>query len=84
MRERWPIPPALRTSLVNELGKIVQDSHAGNRDVISAAKALLSASKINLQSVSVTIKARNEEELEVRMTEIEREIEVRKSNRPGY
>ena len=74
----------MATTSVNELGKIVQDSRAGNRDVISAAKALLSASKINLQSVSVTIKARNEEELEVRMTEIEREIEVRKSNRPGY
>ena len=77
IRERWLIPPALRTSLVDQLGQIVQDSNAGPRDVISAAKALLSASKVNLQSVSVTIKAQLHEELEDRMTEIERELEER-------
>jgi len=84
IRERWPIPPGLRTSLVDQLGQIVKDPNAGPRDVISAAKALLSASKINLESVSVTIKAREHEELEDNMREIELDLEAQKSSEAGY
>jgi len=84
MRKRWAIPPALRTSLVDQLGQIVRDPRAGPRDVITAAKALLAASKINLQSVSVTIKAQVHEELEDQMTDIERRLDKRKSNGAGY
>jgi hypothetical protein len=45
--------------------------------VTSAAKAILSASKINLEKVSVAVKAIEHLDLEVRMTEIERKLNER-------
>jgi len=46
------------------------------QDVISAYKAIVSACKTNLQSVSTVIKAREHEELETRMVAIERRLGI--------
>jgi hypothetical protein len=72
LRERWAIPKALRRPLIERLGQIVQDPEAGPREVTAAARAILSASKINLENISVTIKAREHEDLEGRIMELER------------
>jgi len=56
--------------------QIFEDSAAKPRDVISAFNAIVSACKTNLQSVSTVIKAREHEELETRMVEIERRLGI--------
>jgi hypothetical protein len=56
-RERWPIPKALRGPLIDRLARIVQDPEASPREATSAAKAILSASKINLEVVMAIVKA---------------------------
>jgi hypothetical protein len=78
LRERWVIPASLRVSLIRRLSNIVDDLKSGPRETISAAKAILSASKINLDDIAMTIKAREHEDLDRRMTELEREVEARK------
>jgi hypothetical protein len=57
LRERWPIPKALRGPLIDRLAGIVQDPEASPREATSAARAILSASKINLEVVTAIIKA---------------------------
>jgi hypothetical protein len=51
---------------------IVRDPEAPHRDVLSAVSAILTSSKINLANVALTIKVQTHEELEERVTEIER------------
>ena len=78
MRERWVISESLRRSLMVRLGQIVEEkSGAGSREVISAAKTILAASKINLENVSAIIKAEKHADLEPRMDEIEQELQAR-------
>jgi hypothetical protein len=61
--EAWPIPEALRPRLIKRLAKITRDKTASPREITSAAKAILSASKINLESIATIIKAQEHEEL---------------------
>ena len=77
LRECWTIPPEVRACLIERLGNIVQDSTARPRDVTAAGRAILAASKINLDHISVTIKARTHEEIECRLEEIERRVHGR-------
>jgi hypothetical protein len=74
LRERWPIPKTLRGPLIERLAQIVQDPDASPREVTAAAKAILSASKINLDAIGATIKAHEHEELAERVGELERQI----------
>jgi DNA polymerase II large subunit len=76
MRERWPIPKALRKPLIERLAEVVQDTACTPREVTSAAKAILSASKINLETITATIKAHEHEELVQRLTELEARVEA--------
>lgn len=77
-RERWEIPDSLRGPLVSRLSQIIRDPNSAHRDVLSAASALMTASKINLANIDLSIKVQRHEELEQRMTEIERHIEAQK------
>jgi hypothetical protein len=77
VRERWAIPASLRQPLIDRLGEIVRDPAVPHRDVLSAVSAILTASKINLANIALTIKVQTHEELEERMTELERKIEER-------
>jgi hypothetical protein len=83
MRERWAIPGSLRQPLVDRLGEIIRDPEAPHRDVLSAVSAILTASKINLANIALTIKVQVHEELEERMTEIERKLEARLGKKSG-
>jgi hypothetical protein len=78
-RERWRIPRNLRGPLVGRLNLIAQDCKAGSSGSVAAARGLLSASKLNLDNISATIKADDHTDLERRMTELEQIVEQRKS-----
>ncbi len=81
--ERWAIPGSLRLPLVERLGEIVRDPEAPHRDVLSAVSAILTASKINLANIALTIKVQTHEELEERVTEIERKVGLGKPEKGG-
>jgi hypothetical protein len=57
LREHWPIPEALRGPVMDRLRAIVEDEKASPRAVTAAARALLGASKINLEGVAAAMKA---------------------------
>ena len=82
IRERWPIRQAIRGPLIDRLYEIVKDTGSSPREVTSAAKAILSASKLNLESITATMKAREHEELIERMEELERRTESQGRGRP--
>ncbi len=52
--------------------------------MLSAVSAILTASKINLANIALTIKVQTHEELEERVTEIERRLDVRKAKTGGH
>jgi hypothetical protein len=74
-RERWRIPRELRGPLVERLGLIVQDCQAGSSRAVAAARAVLSASKLNLENISATIKADDYTDLERRITALEQDLD---------
>jgi hypothetical protein len=82
MRERWPIPKAIRKPLIDRLYEIVEDTGSSPREVTSAAKAILTASKLNLESITATMKAQEREELIERLAELERRAESHQGRRP--
>jgi hypothetical protein len=49
IRDRWPVPPDKRASIIERLVKIVESSEVGEREATSAAKALIAADKLNLE-----------------------------------
>src|SRR5262245_50931393 len=75
LREHWPIPEESRGPLVRRLLGIVLDREASPREVTSAARAILAASKLNLESVAATMRAQEHEELIARVEELERVAE---------
>ena len=79
LRERRPIPKAIRKPLIERLAEIVHDTDSSPREVTSAAKAILSASKINLETIAATIKAQEHEEVIGRIEELEKQTET-----PGH
>jgi hypothetical protein len=81
LRERWPIPKAIRKPLIERLYEIVEDTASSPREVTSAAKTILSASKLNLESITATMKAQEHEELIERLAELERRAEDQKGRR---
>ena len=77
-RERWEIPASLREPLVARLSRIIRDPNTPHREVLSAVSAVMTASKINLANIDLTIKVQQHEELERRMAEIERRLDAKK------
>jgi hypothetical protein len=71
LRERWPIPKAIRGPLIDRLAGIVSNPGASPREATAAARAILAASKINVDLIGATIKAREHEELATRVSELE-------------
>jgi hypothetical protein len=70
--EHWPIPEGLRGRVMDRLGAIVDDTEASHRAITAAARALLGASKINLESVAAVMKADEYESLGDRVEALER------------
>jgi hypothetical protein len=79
LRERWRIPGSVRQPLVERLSKIIRDPGTPHREVLSAATAILAASKINLANIAMTMKVQEIEELEKRMDEMERKLDEREA-----
>ena len=73
----------MRGPIIDRLVRIIHDETSPNREVLSAVSAILAASKINLANISLTMKVHEHEELEQRMTEIERHIEEETSGKRG-
>ena len=71
-KEHWPIPAGLRPALIERLAGIVRDPAASPREAVSAAKAILSASRLNLDGIVSVMKAQEHEELIGRLAELER------------
>src|SRR3954471_11495405 len=71
LRERWPIPKALRGPLIERLAGIVQNPDASPREATSAAKAILTASRLNLEVVSKAIEADKHENVLRRLEALE-------------
>jgi hypothetical protein len=61
--------------LVQRLFRILEDSGASPREATSAAKAILSASKLNQTNIPVTVQAKKYFDLEGRVTDLEKGLE---------
>jgi hypothetical protein len=71
----------MQSPLIDRLAGIVQDPKASPREATSAAKAILSASRLNLEAITATIKAQKHRELVKSVVDIEARIEAQRSNR---
>jgi hypothetical protein len=83
LRERWPIPGALRRPLVERLGSIVQDPKATPREAVAAARAILAASRLNLERLSVVAKLQETQELVGWVEELEKRLDEQAQDTPG-
>ena len=72
LSERWNVPQEIRAPIIERLKTIAMDEYTSPREAISAAKALLSASRLNLDTIAVAMKAEEHEELIDRIEELER------------
>lgn len=53
LRERWPITPSQRRQIADRLIEIVNDPSSSPREVVTAARALITADKVNIDSDAV-------------------------------
>jgi hypothetical protein len=72
--EHWPIPKKLRLVVIRRLTEVIEDTGSSPREVTSAAKAILSASKLNLEGIAAIIKADEHEDLQARVQALEAEV----------
>jgi hypothetical protein len=63
VNQGWPIPRPARRRAVKRINEILNSENARPRDVAAAARVLLSASRVNLEMVTTTIKAHEYEVL---------------------
>lgn len=49
MKERWPIPEAMRGVIIKSLGKILIDAESSPREKTAAARALMAADQQNIE-----------------------------------
>ena len=57
LREAWPVPEAKRSQLVAKLIEVALAQGTGDRERVSAIKALLSAGRLNLEAIRVAMAA---------------------------
>jgi hypothetical protein len=75
-RERWPIAKVLRGPPIERLARIAQDPDASPREATAAARAILTASKINVDLIGATIQAEEHEELSDRVAQLGQRLAV--------
>jgi hypothetical protein len=71
LREGWPVPEELRPELVRILVDLARSGAASPRERTAAIKVLLSASKLNLETLRVSMAAEEFEELRARLARLE-------------
>jgi hypothetical protein len=64
LRESWDVPAKLRPEMVKILAKLARSKTASPRERTSAIKALLQASRINLDAIKVAMAADYQDVLE--------------------
>jgi hypothetical protein len=67
LRERWPVPPDRLPGLVTILLELAESPATRPRERIAATKALLGASKLNLEALKVAMLAEEFELLRDRL-----------------
>ena len=72
LRERWPIPEAMRSVIVKSLAKILLDAESSAREKTAAAKALMAADSLNVQQERMD--QADEHERRQRMVELARQL----------
>jgi hypothetical protein len=76
--ERWPIPDAARSAMIEQLSGVVAEPDIIKRKprlFLAAAKALTALSGLNLRAVDVALKAKAQGEQEERLAEMEQLVE---------
>jgi hypothetical protein len=73
LREGWPVPAERRPEVVERLLALANNPDTPPREAVSAAKALLMASRINLDTIRVSMSAREFEEIVERVARLEQE-----------
>jgi hypothetical protein len=81
LSQGWPIPQAVRQDVVEQVSGIVKTGGAGPRDVIAAARVLLSASRINLEVVKTVIKAQDQEDVLRSLDQVEHRQKMEEQGR---
>jgi hypothetical protein len=67
LRERWPVPPDRLPGLVSVLADLAESGAAKPRERIAAIKALVGASRHNLEALRVSMMAEEFEALQSRL-----------------
>jgi hypothetical protein len=67
LREAWPVPEERRPELVEILIGVARDPSARPRERVSAVKALLAASRLNLEALRVSMESEEFEVLVARL-----------------
>jgi hypothetical protein len=60
LRQGWNIPAAMRVEIINMLGRIAIDQGSTRRERTSAARALMQASRVELDAIRVAQAAQYE------------------------
>lgn len=71
LEERWPMSAEARSAAIARLERVVSNPETKPRAFHAALKALTSLSRLNLQVVDVSIRAKASEELEERLQALE-------------
>jgi hypothetical protein len=71
LRELWPMSPEARVAAIKRLEAVVSNPETSRRAFHAAVKALAGLSRLNLQAIDTMLHAREQEELEERLVELE-------------
>jgi hypothetical protein len=85
LRHGWDVPEELKGPLIARLNELAMstDPAIGAREKISAAKALLLADKLGLESIRTAIVADNHDGVVERLRAIERQLDAKDEGRDG-
>ena len=72
IRESWDLSEDIRQAMLARLGTLISDPTTKTRAFLAAAKTLIGLSRLNLVAIDVAIRARQQEDLDERLTELER------------
>jgi hypothetical protein len=76
LTERWPMSPEAKAMAIRRLERVVSNPETKPRAFYVALKALAGLSRINLQAVDTSIRAKASEEVDERLAEIEKKIGI--------
>ena len=74
LSEHWNVPQEIRGPIIERLKTIALAEDTSPREAVSAAKALLAASRLNLDTIKVAMDAETHETLIKRIEELESKV----------